>query len=462
MRKFSKKSLDRRAFLRGSLGGALCTLALPPLEAMFNANGTAYASGEAIPKRFGMWFWGNGVRPERWMPQGFGAQWMPSESLLPLVPFRDKINVLSNYQVAHSGTAHHRGRAAILTGTYDSRAGKYGSPRGPSLPYIVSKEWMSRPETATPHGSMDVGVALRGKGSSQPNHGLMIDESGSFLSVERSPRSVFQRFFEGFSPQIDSGRRDALNAARRSMLDAVLEDARDLRQRLGHADQIRLDAHLAGIHSLRTNIDVYEKSVCELNLIEPGEKNSFLIQGDFAQEMFEQKNAIMSDMIALALACDLTRVFSVAFTTMQSDAVFWQIGATEGSHVMTHDDRGLDEKLEPQSEKLHKSVVFIMERFAYLLGKLDGYMLGDGTLLDHCCVFATSELNDGTRHTYDSMPVVLAGGAGGALRTGLHVDGGGAICNEILLTCLRAIGIQRASIGDEVASATKHISQIII
>ena len=112
--------LDRRAFLRGSMSGALCTVGAAPLEAMFNVSGTAYANGAPIPQRLGVWFWGNGVRPDLWKPEkaGAGDQWSLSEELAPLAPFKDKINVLTGYRVSddHKGVAHHRGRGAISQG----------------------------------------------------------------------------------------------------------------------------------------------------------------------------------------------------------------------------------------------------------------------------------------------------------------------------------------------------------
>lgn len=80
------KHLDRRTVLRGMLGGALGSLALPPLEAMMNGNGTAYAGGTAFPKRFGVYFWGNGVLPNRWTPTGEGTNWTPSPFSCPSPP----------------------------------------------------------------------------------------------------------------------------------------------------------------------------------------------------------------------------------------------------------------------------------------------------------------------------------------------------------------------------------------
>lgn len=459
----SKFRLDRRTFLRGSIGGALTMLALPPLEAMLDTHGMAYADGSAMATPLGVWFWGNGVRPDRWTPSTFGSQWDLSDELMPLKNVKSSINVLSNYQIKHQGTAHHRGRAGILTGTYDPRKGTYGNPTGPSLNYYTAQKWMNDPTTRTLHGSYDVGIAVRGKSTSQPNSGVVIDDSGSFINVERSPRAVFERFFDNFMPSVDEKKTEALRSLRASALDALKEDTAALQKRLGQADKERLESHLDGFRALERNLSAYEEATCQLNLIKPGDKASFYQDGRTpGRELLEEKHRMMSDMLVLALACDLTRVFSFTFSTMQSDVIFWQIGATEGSHVMTHDDRGLAERLDPQYENVHKSVVFIMQNFAYLLERLKAQQVGAQNLLERCCILATSEINDGTRHTYDSMPLIMAGNAGGKLKTGLHVDGKGDVATKALLTSLRAVGLEQAAFGDEVGKASDGISELIV
>ena len=84
-----KFKLDRRTFLRGVLGGGAIALALPPLEAFFDDNGLAYAIDGTFPKRFGMFFWGNGILPERWIPQTTGADWALTDELAPLASVKD-------------------------------------------------------------------------------------------------------------------------------------------------------------------------------------------------------------------------------------------------------------------------------------------------------------------------------------------------------------------------------------
>ena len=71
----SRSPIRRRSFLRGMLGGAAVSVALPILDASLNDSGTAFADGHELPTRFGLWFFGNGVKPDRWVPGTTGAGW---------------------------------------------------------------------------------------------------------------------------------------------------------------------------------------------------------------------------------------------------------------------------------------------------------------------------------------------------------------------------------------------------
>jgi len=133
--------------LRGAIGGVAVGFALPPLEAMFNGNGTAHADGTAIPTRLGIFFWGNGVKPDRWVPTATGSAWAPSPSLMPLqtLGVRDYVNVVSGMTVkASTERGHHSGTVSILSGgpltvqpaggapyRYDLHPPEHRSGRGP-------------------------------------------------------------------------------------------------------------------------------------------------------------------------------------------------------------------------------------------------------------------------------------------------------------------------------------------
>src|SRR5882672_12665600 len=94
----SRTIISRRMVLRGMLGGgAAVAVPLPRLAGMLNNNGTAYAAGGALPIRFGTWFFGNGIIPDRWVPSrtGIGNSWTLSEQLAPLQDVKPWLSVIT-------------------------------------------------------------------------------------------------------------------------------------------------------------------------------------------------------------------------------------------------------------------------------------------------------------------------------------------------------------------------------
>ena len=109
-----RTSLDRRTFLRGMLGGSALSLALPPMEAMFGSHGQAYASTGAFPKRFGLFFWGNGIILDHWTPETTGPDWALSPLMTPLAGVRDDLTVVTGYEVKVPNVIAHRSGPAGL------------------------------------------------------------------------------------------------------------------------------------------------------------------------------------------------------------------------------------------------------------------------------------------------------------------------------------------------------------
>src|SRR5688572_8882163 len=123
----TKNTLSRRTVLRGMLGGTSVALALPVLEAMLDSHGEAFAGGEALPRRLGLFFWGNGVKLPHWTPDNTDG-WTPKSILQPLADagIKSKVSVVSGLNCPMGGAAHHAGRALMLAGSYDESLGDWG------------------------------------------------------------------------------------------------------------------------------------------------------------------------------------------------------------------------------------------------------------------------------------------------------------------------------------------------
>jgi len=427
--------LKRRTVLRG-LGAAV---ALPSLEAMLNSHGTAYAGGAPIPKRFGTFFFGNGVIVNRWRPSATGADWPLSEELAPLANVKSYVNVVSGYKIKIPNLrGHHTGAAGILSGypfiplppegaPYNSKFG------GPSVDQIAADAIGS----SNTFPSIQIAVSkrlTRGEGPTLQ----FISHRGpdSPLPQEFNPAALFNRLFASFNPHDPTDPRDRLRV---SVLDAVREDVRRLQVRLGASDRARLDAHLTGIAEVRSRIlALPPQFTTSCALPDPPTEDNRDINGI---EQLEAVSVVMSDLLALAWACDLTRVASYQFSGSVGSTVYSAIGQTTGEHSLTHDAQ--------RQNDVHDAVVFVMERFAYLLEKLNASIEGAGNLLDNSCILFSSDVCEGLVHSITDYPILVAGRAGGFLKyPGVHHRSTAQDnTSDVLLTCLRAVGVEAESVG---------------
>jgi len=258
------------------------------------------------------------------------------------------------------------------------------------------------------------------------------------LPQEFNPAALFNRLFASFSPHDPTDPRDRLRV---SVLDAVREDVRKLQVRLGSSDRVRLDARLTGIAEVRSRIlALPPQFTTSCVLPDPPTEDNRDINGI---EQLQSVSVVMSDLLALAWACDLTRVASYQFSGSVGGTVYSAIGQTDGEHTLTHDAQ--------RQNDVHDAVVFVMERFAYLLEKLKASIEGTGNLLDNCCILFSSDVCEGLVHSITDYPILVAGRAGGFLKyPGIHhrsttQDNS----SDVLLTCLRAVGVEAESVGSE-------------
>jgi Protein of unknown function (DUF1552) len=441
-------TLSRRTLLRG----AQAAVALPVLEAMLNSHGTAFANGTAFPKRFVVWFFGNGVRKDRWTPKSTGTGWQLSEELGPLtdqargIDLKDYVNVVSGYDVkTPNGRGHHNGVAAMCSGApfiplppggapYSSKFGMKSIDQViadaigkdstfPSLQLAVSKRYTT--------GEGPTLQYLSHRGPDSPMNQLV------------NPATLYTNLFGNFAPKDSTDPRDKLRV---SVLDVVKDDVNRLRGKLGSADQKRLDAHLTGISEVRQRIlalPPMQTSACKLPA-----KVTATNADSGGSEPIETTSSLMSDLLAMAFACDLTRVATFQFSGSVGGHVFTNLSNEPGKnsrgneHAMTHEAA--------LQELVHESVVFTMKNFAYTLQAFKKIGEGTGNILDNSCVLCTTDVAEGIAHSIDDYPILVAGRAGGALKyPGVHLRGKGENTTNVLLTCLRA------TIGPTVTEAGK-------
>lgn len=429
--------LPRRTFLQGVVGGAAVSLGLPLLESMSPARAESKP-----PVRFGVWFWGNGIRPEHWIPKTTGTAWTAPEELVPLMGVRPYVNVITGLKIQTGDHAHHSGMTGILSG---ARFQKLGEVRDTVVSTFSQK---SVDQVAADHigaqtryRSLELGVC-RYRYSDEGTTFQHLSHNGpnNVNPAEYSPTALFRRLFSALP-----GPKE--NNARRSVLDAVTKQIGRLRNEVSVNDRRRLEQHTESIRSIEQRLS--RVSMACTNLAMPRDYPDVM-----GKEQIEENNRAMSDLLALALACDLTRCFSVLFSTCGSGVIVWQAGATNSLHMISH-----DEPL-PQPT-VHRAVVFTMQQLAYFLQRLASTPEGGGNLLDSCAILATSEHCEGNIHSYTDFPILIAGRAGGKLKGGIHYRSAFPDnTSRAPLTVLRAAGCPIESFGYGPGRTDESITEI--
>lgn len=426
------KPLSRRAVLRGAVAGGVATMGLPVLEAMLDNNGEALAGGEALPTRFGLWFWGNGVRPNQWVPPTSGDNWTPSSELAPITDLVPYVSVVSGCEIKTATHPHHSGMTGILTGR---RYLQLGEVRDTIVSTFASQSVDQIAADAfadlTPFRSIEAGVTrFRGTDEGSTFQHLSHNGPNNPNPSEYDVVALYERLF-ALPTSADR------TVARRSVLDAIDWKGNRLRGRLGVTDQARMDQYLDSVRALEQRLDS-EPLSCD-----QGTGPTSAYPDVNGQEQIAEKNAAVADVLALALSCDLTRSFSVQFSTCGSGVVMWPVGAANGLHQICHDEA------QPQTT-VHAATVFTMEQLAVFLGRLRDTPEGAGNLLDRCSILCTSELSDGKVHGNNEFPILIAGKGDGRLRGGVHYrSSNNRNTSDAVLTALRGAGVTVPSFGSE-------------
>jgi hypothetical protein len=202
---------------------------------------------------------------------------------------------------------------------------------------------------------------------------------------------------------------------------------------------MRLDQHADNIRGIEKRLenDTVLPAACKA----PGMPMAAYPEAG-GQEPLMERTKVFSDLIAVALACDQTRVFSMLFAPGTGSTVFKQVGVSEGHHGLTHDEGG-------NQPQVHATTVYTMSLFSTLVQALKAIPEGAGNLLDNCFIYGSTDVADGKAHDLTDYPLVIAGKGGGYLKyPGVHYRSASAEnTNLVLLTALRSLGMMLPSFG---------------
>ncbi len=437
--------LGRRTLLRG-MGVAL---GLPMLESMTPVARSAFAGSDvASPKRMAFVFFPNGAIMPEWKPTGTENDWQLSRTLKPLESMKSKINVITN--LAHeNGRAngdgagdHARGGSTFLTAARPVKTS--GNIRlGVSVDQVAATQLADK--TRLP--SIELGLETnRGSGSCDSGYSCAYSSNISWrnetqpMPKEITPRLAFERMFSTGTASEDRDR----NLVRQSILDVVRVDAEKMMKDVGASDKRKLDEYFTSVREIETRIDRSEQE--ERNAL-PDLKVPF-----GRVEAFREHARLMYDLIVLGFQTDTTRVATLMLDNAGGGRRYTEIGVKEGHHQMSH-----HRNAENLVENLRKVDHYLIEQFAYFLGKLDSISdPSGGTLLDQSMVLYGSGISDGNRHDHGDLPILLAGGGGGSFRTGRYIQPSSERpMGNLFMSMLDAMGTPAESIGDSSGRLTE-------
>ena len=431
--------LTRRTMLRG----AGVTLGLPWLEAMGPQLGWAddTKKSEAAPNRMALLYVPNGKNMVDWTPDEDGADFKLKPIMEPLASLKEKLLVITGLAAdgarAHGdgGGDHARALASFLTGAHPKKTDGTDIRNGISVDQIAASQLGDRTrlpslEVGTEHGAM--------AGNCDSGYSCVYSSTMAWRSAtqplpkEVNPKLIFERLFSS-TPDASRKKRDA---QRKSVLDFVREDSKDLAGKLGAADVRKLDEYFTAVRDIEVRIDRAAK-------LPPVKTPDYPMPAGIPGS-FEEHIKLMCDLVVLAFQADVTRVCTFVLANEGSNKPYPFINVSEGHHDLSHHGNKPEKK-----DKIRQINIFHTSQLAYLLQKLNSVQEGDGTLLDHSMVAYGSGNSDGNAHNHDDLPVVVAGGGCGTIKTGRHIrlDKETPISN-LWLSLLNRMDVNAAKLGD--------------
>ena len=450
-----KLKFSRRHALRGMVSGIGVSLSLPVLEIMCNESGTAFAQGAPLPTTFGIFFWGNGIHPgSLWTPSGTGDgnAWQLPGNLKDFENLKDYMTLVTGLDMLDAQFKGHGwgvvyvlagGDGTICNTTADISKSQYGglpeTSRGTQWQPTIDQLVANAIHKDEPYKSLETGI-LKYTGINMGTASLNLAHLGPNmpLAPERDPVKLFNTLFGMGTPM--GLPIEISNQLRRSVLDAVLADAKRLQSTLGAADSKRIDAHMESVRSLEMRIPMSgvvppPMPTCQAPTT-PTEKAANL---DLAK--VTATSQVMNKLIAVALSCNMTRVYSHLWSGARDDNHYPIIQLDTEHHSLTHST------VQSEYDKAANVEKYIMSQYADLAQTLKDTPMGAGNLLDNTIIYGISDVAEPRGHVMTNYHIVLMGKAGGKIKGNRHYRKTGRKVTELMLTLQKVMGMNVNSFG---------------
>ena len=403
-----KKALSRRTVLK-ALGA---TVPLPFLDAMVPALTALRQTAARPPLRFGAVYVPNGVIPGKWFPAAEGSAFEFSPTLAPLEPFRDRLLVVSGLDSVpppppgeRQYNNHADASTRFLTDVTPSRNLRAGVSVDQIAAKVLSQD-SSLPSLELALESVDSGTSCDFGRSCVYTGTIAWAGPTSPLPMEHDPSAAFARLF-GDGATSDAASRLERMQAKNSILDSLLGEVDSLRSKVGAADRTKIAGYLDSVRDVERRIQLAVQHNTELPRFD---------RPAGIPDTFQQHAALMFDLQLLAYQGDVTRVVTFMIGREFSGRTYPEIGVPDAHHPISHHQR------DPvRMEKCAKINRYHVELFASFLEKMRNTPDGDGSLLDHAAIVYGAGMSEGNGHVPENLPILLAGGGAGRLKSGRHI-----------------------------------------
>jgi len=387
----------------------------------------------------------NGVNVEHWRPQGTGENFKLGKSMAPLEGLKNDLQVFTGFSHKHATAGpdgagdHARSNATFLTGQRAKKTAGSDIKIGVSVDQVAARH----AEKFTRLPSLELtcdGVRTSGHCDSGYSCAYQFNLSWRSetqpMTPESSPRQAFERLF---GAGVGKGRAQSLAqrlSSQKSILDFIADDAKAMHKHLGRNDQQKLDQYLTGVREIELRV---EKSESFGIPIDPG------VPAPGEPKDYQDHIKLMMDMMVLAFQTDSTRISTFLLAHDGSNRSFNEIGVSSGHHNISH-HKGNAENL----DQIQKIDQFYLTQLAYFLQRMKDTEDVDGnSLLHNSMIVYGSGISDGDRHNHDDLPVIVAGGGGGAFTPGRHVDLNEEVpLSNLYVRMLNEFGVETKSFGD--------------
>ncbi len=437
----SRRLRERRRFLLGLGSAALAA----PLWLREIASASAVPA--AAPRRVIVFSTAMGTIKKHWV-QPPGPLTTLGPILAPLQPYAKDLNlILNDGGGVHDGGGH-PALGRLITGLAKADSGPAGPGNGASIDQYLGKVLGA----ATRFPVLEFGAALDYGAGAEENRLVWADGKKSMTS-EGDPKKMFERLY-GLPPSSAQPQKPLVGP--KAMVDRLATEITALQSRLSGTERTKLAVHLASVRDLEKQIAGLASQSCDRPTpptVECGCRGS---SGEY--KLVPQQVKEQLDLAVNALACDMTRVISFQLGSEGGGSMRFPFldlkayGETAGQnmHFYSHMDRPDDYDDGGPMYQIH---LWYAEQFAYLLSRLASVIDTDGKrLLDNTWVLWLTPMGEGRLHDSERLPLLTAGSAGGAVRTGQSIVTKDRYINDLLSTITHVIGAPVDTYGDPMLS----------